>query len=106
MEAEEPALSLDFSPEAVQRRVPFDGLAHAGDGARDERVETAPDVAFPARHGGDVGLYGGVATGLRDLRVAACEQGRLRGLAGFRLWRRLARLRREPPGGGFLCDLR
>jgi hypothetical protein len=25
--------------------------AHAGDGAHDERVEAALDVAFPARHG-------------------------------------------------------
>ena len=62
---------------AVEGRVPFDGLAHAGDGAHDERVEAAPDVAFPARHGRDVGLHGGVAVGLRDLGVAACEEGRL-----------------------------
>ena len=52
--AEEPALALD----AVERRVPFDRLAHAGDGAHDERVEAAPDVALPARHGRDVGLHG------------------------------------------------
>jgi len=39
--------------------------------AHDERVEAAPDVAFPARHGLDVGLHGGVAVGLRDLRGAA-----------------------------------
>jgi hypothetical protein len=44
MDAEEPAWALD----SVQRRVPFDRLAHAGDGAHDERVEAAPDVAFPA----------------------------------------------------------
>ena len=67
MEAEEPALALD----AIEGRVPFDGLVHVGDGAHDERVEAAPDVAFPARHGRDVGLHGGVAVGLRDLRVAA-----------------------------------
>ena len=53
---------------------------HAGDGAHDERVEAAPDVAFPARHGRDVGLHGGVAVALRDLRVAAREEDRLRGL--------------------------
>ena len=47
MEAEEPALALD----AIEGSVPLDGLVHAGDGARDERVEAAPDVAFPARHG-------------------------------------------------------
>ena len=72
--AEEPALALD----AVERRVPFHGLAHAGDGAHDERVEAAPDIAFPARHGRDVGLHGGVAVALRDLRVAARKQDRLR----------------------------
>src|ERR1700687_4270075 len=72
MDAEEPALALD----SVQRRVPFDRPAHAGDGAHDERIEAAPDVAFPARHWRDVGLHGGVAIGLRDLRVAACEEGR------------------------------
>jgi len=87
MDAEEPALALD----SVQRRVPFDRLAHAGDGAHDECVEAAPDVAFPARHGRDVGLHGGVAVGLRDLSVAACEEGRLRN---------------APLGGGLLCDLR
>src|SRR5262245_48603493 len=70
MNAEEPALALD----AVQRRVPFDRLVHAGDGALDERVEAAPDVAFPAGHGRDVGLHGGVAVALRDLRVAAREE--------------------------------
>src|SRR4051794_39076339 len=36
MEAEEPALSVD----AIERRVPFDGLAHAGNRAHDERVES------------------------------------------------------------------
>src|SRR5438094_3140259 len=67
MEAEEPALALD----AIEGRVPLHGLVYAGDGAHDERVEAAADVAFPARHGRDVGLHGGVAVGLRDLRVAA-----------------------------------
>src|SRR5437899_8035100 len=38
MEAKEPALALD----AIEGRVPFDRLAHAGDGAHDERVEAAP----------------------------------------------------------------
>src|SRR5205823_9713495 len=38
MDAEEPALALD----SVKRRVPFDRLAHIGDGAHDERVEAAP----------------------------------------------------------------
>jgi len=61
MEVEEPALTLD----SEKRRVPFDRLAHARDGAHDKRVEALPEVAFPARHGRDVGLYGGVAVGLR-----------------------------------------
>src|SRR5436309_5010518 len=42
MEAEEPALPLD----SVKRRVPFDCLAHAGDGAHGERVEAAPTPRF------------------------------------------------------------
>ena len=75
MEAEEPALALD----AVEGRVPPHGLAHVGHGAHDERVEAAPDVALPARHGRDVGLHGGVAVALRDLRVAAREEDRRRG---------------------------
>src|SRR5262245_18946386 len=105
MNAEEPAVALD----PVKRRVPFDRLAHAGGGAHDQRVEAAPDVAFPPRHGRDVGLHGGVAGGLRDLGIAACEEGRLRGLAGPRLRCCLARFGRlcsDPLGGGRLCDLR
>src|SRR5215813_3752493 len=57
MDAEKPALF----PDAVKRRIPFDRLAHAGDSARDERIEAASDLAFPARHGRDVGLHGRVA---------------------------------------------
>src|SRR5438105_3667853 len=88
MEAEEPALALD----AIEGRVPFDRLVHAGDGAHDERVEAAPDVALPARHGRDIGLHGGVAVGLRDLRVAACEEFHRLGLTrtGLGLGGRLA----------------
>src|SRR5262245_36789477 len=37
MDAEEPAMALD----SVKRRVPFDCLAHEGDGAHDQRVEAA-----------------------------------------------------------------
>src|SRR5262249_31411786 len=70
MKVEEPALALD----AIEGRVPFHRLAHAGDGAHDERVEATPDIAFPVRHGRDIGLHGRVAIGLRDLRVAACEE--------------------------------
>src|SRR5262245_61434791 len=109
MKAEEPALTLALALDAIEGRVPLHGLAHAGDGAHDKRVEAAPDVAFPARHGRDVGLHGGVAVGLCDLRVAACEEGRLRGLTELRLRRRLARfgrLRSEPIGGDLLCDFR
>jgi hypothetical protein len=71
MKVEEPALALD----AIEGGVPLDGLAHVGDRADDERVEVAPNVAFPARHGRDVGLHGNVAVGLRDLGVAASEEG-------------------------------
>src|SRR5262245_56050304 len=67
MKAEEPALALD----AVEGRVPLDGLVDVGDGAHDERVEAAADVAFPARHGREVGPDGRVAVTLRDLRIAA-----------------------------------
>src|SRR3977135_1313196 len=101
MDAEEPALALD----SVERRAPFDCLAHAGDGAHDECVEAAPDVPFPARHGRDVGLHGGVAVGLRDLGVAACEEGRLCDLARPQLQHRLARFGRllDPLSGDLLC---
>src|SRR5262249_34256584 len=40
-------------------------------------------------HGREVGLHGGVAVGLRDLRIAAGEE---------------FRLRRDALGGGLLCD--
>src|SRR5436189_5950687 len=75
MEAEEPALALD----AIKGRVPLHGLAHVGYGPHDERVEDAPHFAFPARHGRDVDLHGGVAVGFRNLRVATREEGRRRG---------------------------
>ena len=39
VEAEESALILD----SIERRVPFDRLAHAGDCAHDERIEAAAD---------------------------------------------------------------
>src|SRR5688572_10896486 len=78
MKAEEPDMVLD----SIEGRVPFDRLAHAGDAADDQRVEAAPDVAFPARHGRDVGLHGSIAIGLRDLRVATGEEGRV----GRRRW--------------------
>src|SRR5688572_3133453 len=57
VDAEEPAAAID----AVERGVPFDRLARAGDGAHDQRVEPAPDVALPPRHGRNVRLHGGVA---------------------------------------------
>src|SRR4051794_21135279 len=71
MHAEEPSVLFSRALDSIQRRIPFDGLAHAGDGARDERVEATPVVTFPARHGGDVGLHGGVTLTFRDLRIAA-----------------------------------
>src|SRR5262249_4379983 len=70
MKTEEPVLALN----AVEWGVPLDCLVHIGDGARDERVEAAADVAFPAWHCRDVGLNGSVAIGLRDLRIAAGEE--------------------------------
>src|SRR6185503_8143416 len=73
MVAQEPALAFD----SVEGRVPSNGLSHAGHGVPDERVEPAADVPFPARHGRDVGPHGGVTPGLRDLRVAPGEKGRL-----------------------------
>jgi hypothetical protein len=76
---EELALSLD----AMEGRVPFDSLAHAGDGADDELVEAAPDLLFPTRHGCDVGLHGRITLGLANLRVAAGEETRLCSLASF-----------------------
>src|SRR5262245_38422323 len=75
VEAQEPAPVLD----AIEGRVPPHRLAYPGYVTHDERVEAQPDVAFPAWHGRDVRLHWGVAVGLRDLRVAACEERRLRG---------------------------
>lgn len=70
VDAEEPGLAV----EAVEGGVPFDGLADVGEGAGDDGVEAAADVALPAGHGGDVGLDGGVAVGLGNLGVAAGEE--------------------------------
>src|SRR4029450_2880325 len=70
---QEPALALD----PIEGRVPLDGLAHLGDGAHDERVETTTDVALPAWHRRDVGLPWGIAIPLWDLRVASGEELRL-----------------------------
>src|SRR5438874_526240 len=57
--------------DAIEGRAPLHGLPYTGDRAHDERVEVAPDVAFPARHGRDIGLYRSVAVPLSDLRIAA-----------------------------------
>ena len=57
--------------DAVERRVPPDGLSHIGHSANDEIVESAPKIMFPSRHRGDVGLDGGVAVTFRNLGVAA-----------------------------------
>src|SRR5262249_46478337 len=75
VEGEEPTLALD----SVEGRVPLDRLAHAGDGTPDQRVEAAPEVAFPARHRRDIRLHGSVAIALGDLRVATAQEPRLRG---------------------------
>jgi integrase len=72
-------------------------------GAHDECVEAAPDIAPPARHARDVRLHGGVAVGLRDLRVAARDEGRLRSDPHhFPAWVEAA----EPPGKVTLHTLR
>src|SRR5262249_53010431 len=88
----------------------LDGLVDVGDGAHDEFVETASDLALPAQHSLDVGLYRGAAVALRDLRVAAGKKfHRLRGADRLRLWRCLARfgrLRSGRPGRGLLGDSR
>lgn len=67
MKAEEPTLLVRG---AIEGRVPFHGLAHARDRVRDQRVEATADLALPARHGGDIGLYRPVAVALGDLRIA------------------------------------
>src|SRR5687768_18575477 len=97
MEAEEPSLALD----SVEGRVPFHCLAHLGDGARNERVEAPADVALPPRHRRDVGLDGGVAVGLRDLRIAPGEKGRLPRDILCRAF-----LRALPAAGSIECDRR
>ena len=68
----EPTFALD----AIEGRVP-PHRAHCAWSAHDEVVESAPDFAFPARHGRDVGLHRGVAVGLRDLGIAARKENRL-----------------------------
>ena len=70
VKAEEPALTFD----AIEGRVPFNGLAQIWNGGCDERVEAAADVAFPAGHGGDVGVDRCITIGLRNLRFAAGEK--------------------------------
>ena len=71
VEGEEPALAFD----AIERGVPFDGFADFGDFAGNEGVEFTAEGLFPAGHRLDVGLDGGVAVGLGDLRVSAGEEG-------------------------------
>src|SRR5690606_16720196 len=48
MKAEKPAIFLD----AIERRVPLDRLAHAGNRLFDQRIETAAHRTLPLRHGG------------------------------------------------------
>lgn len=78
VKSEKPALTLN----AIEGRVPSHGLAYARHNARDERVETLPNVALPAGHRVDIRLHRGVAVGLRDLRVAAGKQSHRLGLGG------------------------
>src|SRR5262245_55568697 len=94
MKGEEPAFALD----AIEGRVPLDGLAHVGNGAHDERVEAAPDVAFPVRHGRDVGLHGGVAVGHRDLELPLARRADFAATKGSCSWSRwIPCLCRPPP---------
>src|SRR3546814_15232890 len=58
MEAQEPALALD----PVEGRVPSDRLQRIGTGARDQRVEAAPGLAFPE-------------TGRASARERECQYG-------------------------------
>src|ERR1700724_1008190 len=67
-----------------------------------------PNSRFQPGMAAMAGWRGGVAVGLRDVRVAACEEDRICDLAGLRLRCRLARfrcLRSDPLGGGLLCGL-
>jgi hypothetical protein len=73
MKTKEKTLVFD----AIEGSVPLHSLVDVRHVAHDERVEIAPDAAFPARHSLDVGLHGGVAVALRDLRIAACEEFQL-----------------------------
>src|SRR5262245_3738841 len=75
MERQKPPLPSD----AVERRVPLHGLAHARHAAHDQRVEAPAEVALPARHRGDVRLHRRVALAFRDLRVAARQEHDLLG---------------------------
>ena len=59
---QEPTFALD----AIERRIPPRTLVRFRQITHDEVIESAPDIAFPARHGRDVGLNRGVAIGLRD----------------------------------------
>lgn len=70
MNSEKPSLPFN----AIERRVPFDGLARAGDGLHDDRIELATDVALPPWHRGDVGLHWRIAISLGDLWIAAGEE--------------------------------
>src|SRR5690554_1042365 len=66
MNAEEPEVVLY----PIEGRVPLHCLAHAGHEAFDQRIDAAPDLAFPARHGCDIGLHRRIAVSLGDLGIA------------------------------------
>src|SRR5688500_6063834 len=65
--AEKPALSV----EAVERRVPLNGLLNTRNLLLDDRVESMRNVTFPPWKRGDVRLDRRITFSLRDLRVAA-----------------------------------
>ena len=74
MITQEPTFALD----AIERRIPPRTLVRFRQRTHDEVIESAPDIAFPARHGRDVGLHRGVAIGLRDLGIASRKKNRVR----------------------------
>ena len=74
---QEPTFALD----AIERRIPPRTLVRFRQRTHDEVIESAPDIAFPARHGRDVGLHRDVAVGLRDLGIASRKKNRVRAVS-------------------------
>ena len=78
---QEPAATLD----AIERRVPFDCLAHVRNGVQDQRVEAPAEVALPAgRHGGEVCLHRGVDRSVAARARVTCSGARKAGGVDWR----------------------